>query len=388
MRLATLLAGLALLVPGSVFAAGMATSTLVIERSPLVARPSLGNAYIAGATVAVTAPTGGDLSVAGGSVVVTGPVTRDALLAGGSISLEAPVSGNARLLGGTISITDAVSGDLVAIGASVSDEVGGARDVLIAAVHAALMGGAKGPVSIYANDVSLAGNFAGDVTIIASGRILLAENTVIHGVLSYESPEEAGIPASATITDGVQYRGPSYLPSSGQAHALVLASFGVFLFVRFLASIILAGLMSGLFPELSDKVSRRALKRTVRSMLLTLLLGFAILIATPVLLLLLALTFVGLGIVFLVGAAYVLLCILAFVFGGILVGALLRRYVAKRDTVRWHDGALGMFVLLLVSLVPVLGVLVLSVVTAFAAGALVNIFYYFAFPKRTETVLL
>ncbi|HUQ30171.1 MAG TPA: hypothetical protein VM103_01485 [Candidatus Paceibacterota bacterium] len=381
---------LTLLLPFPAFAATspIATSTFVAEQSVFVATSTPGSLYAFGATVAVTTPTTGDLSAAAGSVVVTAPISGDALLVAGSVSLRASVAGDVRALGGSVSIESPVGGDVLAFGGSIAARGGTARSMHAVGINVTIENGAKGPVTIYANNAALAGRFEGDVTVVAGGRVSLAPDTTIVGSLSYESPEQARIPSSAHVLGGVHYTGPSYLPSSEQAHALVLAGFGVFLFIRFLAAVILAGLIAGLFPRFTDAIAERAFTRTTRSHLLATLLGFAILIAAPVLILLLALTFVGIGIAVLAGALYFLLAILSFISAGIVAGALLARQIEKRDTIIWRDGAFGMLALSVVSLIPVVGMLISGLLIAFAAGTLTVLFFHLVFPKDSEDLLV
>lgn len=374
-----------LLLPVSVSAA--ATSTYVGERSVFVATTSPGNLYVAGATVAVTASTSADLSAFGGSVVVTAPVASDALLGGGSLSVRAPVSGDVRLFGGSISVEAPIGGDLLALGGSVVSQAA-AHGVFAAAAEVSLLGGAKGSVTVYANNVVLGGDFAGDVRVVAGGRVALEPGTTIHGTLSYESPEQAVIPEDAVVEGGVTYAGPSYLPASSQTHALALASFGVFLFVRFLAAVILAGLIAGLFPRPVAALARRAFNGSIRSVSLTFLLGLGVLVAAPLVLVLLALTFVGLGIALFGAALYALLLILAFIGSGMLVGLFLARRIEKRDAVLWRDGAVGMLVLSFAGLIPVVGALLDFLLIAFVFGALVLALFQGAFPKEESADLI
>lgn len=379
---------LTLFLPLATHAAPATLPTFFGGSSILVSTSSPANVYASGFSVTVTSATKGDVSVLAGSGTVAGPVGEDALILGGSASLQAPVTGDARLIGGTVNIGDMVSGDVVALGGSVTDTGGSGRAVFIVGGEVSLVGGASGPVTIYGNNVALGGTFANDVRVIAGGRVTLKEGTVIKGMLSYESPEQALIPDSALVGGGIHYTGASYLPTSEQSRALLFASVGVFLFVRFLASIILAGLVAGLFPRLANDVASRAFDRRFRSVLLTTLLGFAILVATPVLLFLLALTFVGLGIAFLIAAAYVLLGLLAFVFSGIVVGNFIARKLLKRSSTLWHDGAIGMLVLSVFGLIPYLGTFVSFVIMMFAEGALAVLFFQTAFQKAPEEDVL
>ncbi len=357
-------------------------ASFTAANSLLATSSAPGNAYIAGASVVVTAPTVGDLLAVGGSVVAAGSVTGDALLAAGSVSTRAPLKGDVRATGGTISINEPVGGDLVAVGYTVTDSGRPSGSVFVIAANASLTSGAAGPVIVYGNNVLLAGDFAGDVKVIAGGSVTLAKDSVIHGKFSYEAPEQARIAATASTTGGVEYTNASYLPDAGTSRALAIASIGVFLLVRILGALILAGLLAGLFPALAHTITDRASRRPFRAFFLTTLLGFAAIVATPILLILLAITFVGFGVALLLGIGYLLLLALSFMYAGILIGTLFARSVLKREAVLWHDGVLGMLILSLIALVPIVGWLALCIFMAFTAGTLLSLFFRTAFPQE------
>ena len=373
-----------LLLPVGAFAAS-APASFGAARSLLAASSSPGNAYVAGVSVVLTAPVAGDFSALGGSIVTAAPVRGDELLIAGSISSRARVAGDLRVVGGSINISEPVAGDLIALGISVDDSGRAAGSVFIIAANATVANGAAGPVTVYGNNVALAGDFSGDVDIVASGRITLAENTAIHGKFSYQAPETATIPASVTTLGGVEYANASYLPDAGTSRILALVSIGFFLFARIFGALILAGLLAGLFPKLAEAVVERAHAERLRSVLLTMLLGFAILVASPVLIVLLALTFVGIGLSLLLLILYALLSLFAFLYAGILLGSVLARRFRGRETVLWRDGVIGMLTLSLVALVPTVGPFAVLLFTVFSAGALLLIFFEFAFPHEEHT---
>ncbi len=377
--LATAAVAIGILLPALALAAPV--STFNAARSLLVASSSAGNEYDGGAAVVVTAPVSGDLTAIGGSVISAAPVSGDALFMGGSVASRAAVAGDLRAAGGSVSVEEPVSGDVVAAGyaVQVTAPVGGS--LFLFAANATASDGAGGPVTIYANNVALAGTYAGDVTVTAGGHVALAPGTVIHGALTYDAPEPADIPASAKIGGGIHYTSSSYLPSAGASRALAVASIGIFLLARILGSLILAGLLAGLFPRLAEAVTRRLSGGRARSILLTMLLGFAAFVATPIFLILLALTFIGFGIALLIAIGYALLALLSFLYAGILVGALIARRSERRAEVLWRDGVVGMFILSLAMLIPVAGMLALALLMTYTAGTLLTLFFHFAFPR-------
>jgi hypothetical protein len=368
--------------PGS--AAAAAAPAFVSGSSILIATTTPANVYAIGGTVAVTTPIKGDFTAAGGSLSVEAAVGGDLSLAGGSLHINAPVAGDARLMGGSITLSGAVGGDLVAFGGSVVDSGGGGANVLIAAGDVSMTKGAAGPVTVYGNTISLGGTFLSDVEVIAGSRVTLLPGAVIRGELRYQAPEQANIPSSATIAGGVHYTGASYLPTSKEARAIALASFGVFLFVKILGALILAGLLAGIFPTFVDRVVTRATHVSVRRALLTLLLGFGVLVATPVLLLILAVTFVGLGLALILGLAYLLLIPLAFIYAAIVIGSYLAHDLFKRTELRWSDAVFGMLVLFLVWSLPYIGGFVTALAIVYMLGVLTHLVYRFAFPRESE----
>lgn len=373
-----------LLIPTSTFAA-RGPATFAAGRSLVVASTSLGNAYFAGVSVVSTAPVAGDLSAIGGSIVTAASVQGDEFLLAGSIRSQAPIAGDLRTVGGSITIEGPVAGDIVAFGLSVHDSgrIGGS--VFIVSANTTLSNGASGPVIIYGNNISLGGDFAENITIVATGRLSLSASTTIRGKLVYEAPEPAAIPTSVSIQGGVEYTNASYLPDVGTSRILALVSIGFFLFARILGALILAGLLAGLFPRFSEAVVEYADGERPRNVLLTMLLGFAILVATPVLLVLLSLTFVGIGLALLLGILYALLVLLSLLYAGILLGSLFARRFWRRKTLFWHDGMLGMLVLSLIALVPVIGLFVALLLTIFSSGVLLQLFFRFAFPHEEQT---
>lgn len=388
MRRALVILALALLLPAGAIARSPAATFSADRSSLVVADPSPGNAYAAGASIVSTASVAGDLTALGGSVVSAGEVGGDALLLGGTVSERGPVAGDVRAAGGTVSSEAAIGGDLAAFGYSVTDSSHPGGSVLIIAADASVLKGATGPVTIYGNNVSLAGDFGADVSVVATGRLAVSASTTIAGRLSYQAPEPALLAPSVRIAGGVRYTSASYLPDAGTSKVLALLGIGIFLFVRVLGALIVAGLLAGLFPRLAEAVIERAYAPKARSVLLTTLLGFGILVATPVLIVLLFITFVGFGIGLLLSMLYGLLVLLGALYAGILLGGMLARRLRGRTDVLWRDGVIGMLALSLIALVPVVGLIVAFLFMTFATGALLQISFNFAFPREGTSELV
>lgn len=379
-RYFALLIGL-FLAPLGVFAA-----TLQADQSLDVSASPEGNAYLAGTTVRVDAPIVGDLLSAAGTLLVSAPVSGDVLATGGTLDFLAPVAGDMRAAGGRIRVENDVAGELALFGGAIT-VTGKAKEIRAAGGTVELRSGADGPVSVYGGNIVLAGTFNGDVRVVASDHVTLAEGTVIQGAFDYNAPQEAGIPASAVITQGVHYIGSaSFLPTAEEAHTFAIAGIGIFFAVRLVAAMLVAGLVAGLFPKLAGAVAHEALARSVKRSILLTLLGFAVILATPVLLLLLVVSFVGIGIAALIGSLYLLALLLSYLYAAVLVGSAFMRTVMKRTDVPWKGAVLGMLLLVLIGLIPVVGLLIVFFISCTALGALLILFYRSAFSSETERV--
>ncbi len=381
MKWHTAFIGFLLLAP---FAAS--ASTLQTARTIVLSDASTTNAYLAGTDITVVAPLAGDLLAAGGTVTSNAPVAGDAMLAGGTVDIEKSVAGDARLIGGQVTVNASVAGDLMIVGATVTAS-SSARDTRIAGATVNLTG-SNGPVIIYGSDVTLSGDFKGDVTVEASNSITITDGTHIHGALNYNAPQQITPASTAVIDGGASYIGTSsFLPTKKEAHTFAIAGATILFIVHLLAVLVLAGLLGGLFPVFTERVAERTLAdRSPGRFVLLALLGFGILVAAPVLIFILLVSFVGIAVALALAALYALFFILAYIYGGVLAGAALARTLFKRYVITWKEAVLGMLVFYLIGIIPVVGVFVKFVLMMTAGGAIAALAFNFAF-RREEPEL-
>jgi len=365
-----------LLIPGISLGA-----TLEGQRNVVISEAPADNTYLVGSTVAVHAPVPADLTAAGANIVIAGPVAGDVLLAGGTLDIERQVDGDVRAAGGRVIIDSPVKGDIAALGGVVLVS-GHANDIQVMGGTVRITGGADGNVSIYGSDVLISGEYFGNVSVSASDRVTVAEGTHIHGAFRYNAPQEAALEENVIVDGGVAYTGAATnLPSPEEAQRYALAGAGVFFLVKALAALIAAGLVVGLFPRLSERMVGATLIREPRRLLMLALFGFGLFVATPLLLILLMVSFVGIGVALILLALYLLLIMLSYAFAGLLLGAVLLKALTKRTQTSWKAALLGMLLLYIVSLVPFVGGLVVFILMLICAGALATIAYGFAWKR-------
>ncbi|MDB5190281.1 MAG: hypothetical protein JWN49_607 [Parcubacteria group bacterium] len=362
-------------VPATSFAQTKFATTTTNTSSP--------NTYVADTQVTITAPVTGDLAAFGGVVNVYAPVAGEVLAAGGTVLVEKPSGTNVRAVGARVTVSGDAGGDIAAAGGSVI-VTGHSANLFALGGTVDASGGSTGDVTIYGANVTLSGTYGGNVTIIASNRFTLANETHIAGNLRYNAPQQVILPAESSVGGTTTYTGSyAYVPTNEEAQRYAIAGAGIFFIVRVIATIIVAGLLAGLFPVFTDLVIDSVLPIEPRKLVLTGLLGFGLFVATPIFILLLFVSFVGGGLALLLSALYLLLSLLAYVCAGILMGALLRRFVLYRlrgvRVFTWRDAIIGTVALYAVSLIPQLGLIISLLFTAVAAGVIASIAYAFAF---------
>jgi len=383
MRISLLLIAILLLLPqGPVYGATFSGSE---EVRLLEAPPD--NVYLAGSDIRVTAPLPADLFALGGSIEIFTEVMGDVLLLGGTILSDNSVLGDFRALGGKIEIKGETQGDIAVVGTRVAVS-GNANTIFIVGGSVILSGSSTGPVTIYGTDVTLSGEFGDNVTVVASNKLTVKDDTRILGSFRYNSPQEIIIPQTVRIDGEQVYTGSySYVPTNEEARVYAVAGAGLFFLVRVLGAMITAGLLLGLFPAFAKNVARSALTLGNRRGLLMLLLGLALLVVTPILLVFLFVSFVGAGLALLLGTLYILLILLAYLYAGIIIGAKLRESLFSKikgnSDLVWRDGVIGMFVFYLIGTIPYVGATLTLILVCLALGVLSTILYRFAFtPKQ------
>lgn len=361
----------------------VSAATLLNARSLVVSEPQTENQYLTGSDVSIAAPLDADLFALGGTLTTSAPIGGDVLLAGGRVDVRKSVNGDVRAVAGELLVDGDVGGDLVAA-AGILTASTTAKEMHLAG-GTVRVAGAGGDVTAYGADIYLSGTILGNVTVFASDKLFIADGTRIQGALKYDAPQQVLVPESATVAGGVIYTGSSsFLPTNEEAKRFAIAGAGVLMLVRIVSVVIAAGLVAGLFPRVTSMVADRVLGQVPRRSILFALLGFGVIVATPVLIIFLLVSFVGFVVALLLAALYVLMLLLAYLYAGIMAGSALSRALMKRDHITWRTAVLGTLALYLVALVPVLGPLVVAFLVSASLGALIAATYHAAFGVAKE----
>ncbi|HEX7045011.1 MAG TPA: hypothetical protein VF203_10380 [Burkholderiales bacterium] len=324
--------------------------------------------YLAGGTVEVLASVEGDVIAAGGQVTVDNTVTGDVMAAGGTVSVRARVADDVRIAGGNVTLAGSVGDHAVIAGGHVllapGSSVGGRAWLAGNSINVG--GKIGGNLRAAGARITIAGDVGGDVVLYAES-VEIASGATIRGNLTYHSRDPARIASDATIAGKVtrQRLGPSEEMREGARAAAGAARVALYVSLTLTAIVLYL-----LFP----KVSAGAVAALNDSPLKALGLGLALLAATPLVIVLLFASLVGVWLALTVVALYLLFLLLGFLTGVVSVGDWGLRLVGQDDRastgLRVLSIVAAFVVLWMVRWVPVLGSLAMFALLVFGLGAL------------------
>ncbi len=305
----------------------------------------------------IKSDTKGDLTIFAGEIEVNNSVENSAYLFGAKASVKSPEIGNRLVIGaGDVTIASHIKGDLIMFGGNVSLEspsiIDG--DVYVYGGNLYLRGQVAGNVKAGAGKIILEGFIAEKDVELISDQISSDDNSKIKGKLSYFADKELQFPESLVSN-----------PSFNKIQKDVLNS----------NSSIIGGLMMlMLFGALVAWVQRKTITNLItqaqEKFSATLLTGLVATVVTPIIILILALTYVGIFSAFALGLLYILAWIFAYAYASIFAGSVLIKWITKSKQLRvdYLAAIVGAMIIGLLNFVPFVGPIVIFVICLVGLG--------------------
>lgn len=334
---------------------------LVVGAVPGLAAAQSG---VGGSIVVAEGQTVSQVNAVGGDVIVRGTVTGDVNAAAGNVVVAGTVQGDVNVATGNLRIIGAVGGDVSA----------GAGNVDLAET-----GTVAGNVEVGAGDVRIDGTIGGDARIGAE-TIHLGETASIAGSLTYDGRLTGNEGAVAGDVTRDRTLGPTSLTELQPLRSWVAALYA------FIANLLLGTALLALFPRFSEAVADRVAFDPIRVGLV----GLGVLLGVPLLLVLAALTIVGIPLALGGSLLFLFVAWVGLVYGRFALGMWLLSLasgtrsrnsvdegdgLADRPDARWIGLILGLVIGGGVALVPVVGDLVNLLVFLLGLGALTAVLY-------------
>lgn len=325
-----------------------------------------GNFYAVGSVVALSGTITGDAMIVGGNVTINGAVTEDLAVLGGAVSMSASSTKDVRILAGDVTISKPISGDLVV--------VGGRLTILST-------GSVKGDVLIYGEDATIDGAVGGQ--IIGNVHTLRVNNTVGAGIDVTSSSLTLG--DQANITGDVQYASANELARSPNAivtGAVMQGTSGVaasdmWSMLKDIAIVFLISLFATLCVYLLARtfVEDTARQATRHAGMKTLV-GFGTFAIAPITVGILFVSMLGILVGVIELALLIVLSVVALVLVNAVFGALIAKYLTKKNQLSVPYIIAGAIVTQVCLLIPFVGPAIIALVFLATSGALVTSFYY------------
>jgi cytoskeletal protein CcmA (bactofilin family) len=326
----------------------------------------LGNdTFASGGSVNLTEEIFGDAIAAGGEVVIESAVRGDALLAAGEVELEGTVDEDVYAAGGDVELSGHVLGSARLAGGDVEVERDAVIDgaVSVAGGQVTIDGRLGQYLQSAAGSTHINGEVQGDVEV-SGGELVIGPGAVINGSVTFRGPRPPEVADGATVRDGVQH-------IKEREHTGLKAFAGMFALLWLVGWLIVGWLVLVLWPGFARAVVETARTRPAASFVI----GLALLVGVPVLLVALAVSLIGLPLALLLLCLYLLLLPLGYLAAAAAIGDwLLPRIRRGAAITTWQRVLMLLGVLIalaVVTRVPYLGGLVCLVVLLAGMGSLV-----------------
>jgi len=328
--------------------------------------------------VAVAQQSDADGSQSSGAVVridenetVDGPLDATA----GAVVVAGTVDGDVSATAGSVLVTDSgrVTGDLNATAGSVLVEGTVDGDVTVASAALELREGSTvgGGLDAGVADARLAGSIGGDAAVDAT-TLGVAPTATVDGSLTYRSEDAtvadgAAIAGGVTADDDLDVASPGGV-GGGDADLPTLPAW-VGAVYSGLSSLLLGAILLLATPNFSRRLAEVGTTQPLRSGGV----GLLTLVGTPVALLILLVTIVGIPLSLVGFLVFGAVVFAATVYGAVVLGTWLLSLGDYRN--RWAALVVGVVAVALVRQIPVVGGLVRFVVLVLGLGALATALY-------------
>jgi len=307
----------------------LTSSLFAVANAAVVDSPVDHDLFVSDDEVIINAPVDGDVFVAGGKVVINGPISGDVIVVGGQISIKQDVEGKIIAAGGTIDI-EGTAEKIIAAGGTIV-----IHSTAVIETYARLIGG----------NVRNSGNVT-DELVVRAGSF---ENLGTAGEVDYEQVE----------FEQVEFE--RFTREAGTFVAIIGVLSKIVSTIGFL---VLGVLMLYLFPKQFLKVEQELTK----SPFIKTLAGFALIIVTAVLTVLLAITIIGFQVAVVLGLFFAI----ALRTSGLFVPLALGRRIGQTLDFKVNDiwyFVIGFTILSIIYYVPILGSIIHAAAISLGFGA-------------------
>lgn len=325
------------------------------------------DAYIGAKTAVINADIDGDLIMGANTAQINGKVGGDLWVGAGTVTVNNRVVGDVRIGAGEVIINTTVDDDVI-VGAgnlTIGEKALIRGDLVVGSGNVIVNGKIYGNVRVAGGAVTLKAVINGNVEVRTDNHITILPGTKIGGELSYWSPTEniEFIKYAKTVTyHPITKR--SSLPMLGAFMWMVPAITIGFLLWKLICVLLLGAVLIWLMPKLLPRVVVLIKKDYWKAFWQ----GLVVAILVPMVIVVLAMTLIGLPISILLGLVYLLAFFFVYLSAAMLIGSWLVKKSEKTLSRQLGALAAGVVVMGLLIIIPVVGWLIHCIVVLMALG--------------------
>lgn len=343
------------------------------------------NTYVAGGSVFINSTISGDLYAAGGNITVEGPVQQDVVIAGGNITLNGQIGGDVRIVGGDITINAPVGGEVLMAGGTLhlTEKAIVEGDLVVGGGEIIVEGPVKGQVKINGGVVKIDSAITGAVSVFANKSLTIGSKAIIVNPISYKGPQEADVQQGAQISNIDFQKVETH--RGGQARHMFATLFTVVFVIKVIALILAGILLMKLFPRTTQELGATIHSKTW----VNLGLGALGLIVTPIVFIILLITFIGWYIALFLIFSWVIMLLVSSVLASIYLGAGIIKLLTQKPSLvyDWQALVIGVVAIAIIAIIPFIGFLALLVLIMIAFGAVIRHGYSHVKAEHASSVL-
>jgi cytoskeletal protein CcmA (bactofilin family) len=321
--------------------------------------------FASGQTVDISGTVNGDIFCAGQSISISGTVNGDVLCAGQNVRVSGHVNGSIRVAGQNVTVDGLVERNISAVGQSITLESSAKakQDVSLAGQSIAVNGTVGRDLALTTASATINGTVGRDVQA-QDTNLALGSSAVVGGDIAYTSLHTLSRASGAQVAGNITRSEPVRARHNEARWGAIIGGslwFAVYLFIALLCMALLLAL---LFPRMFQAVSGIAINEPLK----TVLVGFAISIIVPMLIIVFMFTVFGIPFALLVGLAWALAVCLAGPFAAYYAGRLI---LGKSANNVLFVMLIGAGVLLVLYFIPIVGIVVSLLALWFGLGMIV-----------------
>ena len=348
-----LLMSIALILPiQKTFAADLSSGDTVsvekVQKNPII----LSN------TAKIKSDSNGDLTVMSGDAQVDGSVEDSAYVFSGKANVKSPEIGNRLIvMSGEADVNSHIKGDLIIFGGNVTLESSNVvdGDVFVFGGNLFIKGQIGGSLNCGGGKVVLDGAIIQGNLNIHSDQISISDNSRVNGQAQYFAKSQNTFPAQVFKTD------PKFNETKSSGFSSSSTIIGAVLMLMILSLLIVWVQKTKAEQEVILAYDKFGSK---------LLTGFLISFIVPLAILVLMISYIGIFVALAIGFLYITAWFFAYAYSAIFAGAVVVKWLTKSKILKvdWSSAVFGSIVIVLISYIPIVGVLVGFVLSLVGMG--------------------